>query len=289
MTLAASAVTLDLITACAVVLGGIALALLWRCHRQGAELQRLSALHRRERGTRELAEQALVDARSQLAQALVSQDRIKENERQRIGRDLHDDLGQHLLALTMEVCALAGAHPRLKQPLAQIDSHLRSAIRSLRTVIRNLPPEQLEHGLRAAVEGQLAQFTRLSGIHCRLDADPAAFNAAQDSQFQAMLFRILQESLSNIARHAQATQVDIALCRQDSGLSLTVRDNGIGLPPRQPSPRRHCGLTGIEQRVTAAGGQFHVVSQPGQGTALSMSFPLDVALHQTPEAPATAQ
>ena len=285
----ASTMTIDLITACAGVLGCIALGLLWRCYRQGAELCRLRAAQAGLCRNRQQAEQALVDSRLQLAQALARQDRAKEAERRRIGRDLHDDLGQHLLALTMEVCTLAGAHPRLKQPLAEIDSHLRSAIRSLRTVIRNLLPEELEHGLRAAVENQLTQFTRLSGIRCRLDADPAAFNAAQDGQFHAVLYRILQESLSNIARHAQATRVDIALCRQERALSLTVRDNGIGLPQHRLAARRRSGLGGIEQRVTAAGGQFHIASQPGQGTALSMSFPLEVALYQAPESPATAQ
>ncbi len=104
-----------------------------------------------------------------------------------------------------------------------------------------------------------------------------------------MLYRILQESLSNIARHAQATQVEIALCRQEQQLSLTVRDNGVGMPPQRSLARHSCGLDGIEQRVTAAGGQFHVASQPGQGTALSMSFPLQLALHQAGGMAATAQ
>jgi signal transduction histidine kinase len=284
-----TAITVDVLSVCAALLGSLALALLWHCARLGAALERQRGACANERARREASEQALISTRAQLAQALARQDRIKEAERQRIGRDLHDDLGQHLLALTMEVCALASTHPRLKQPLEQIDTHLRTAIRSLRTVIKNLLPEQLNQGLRAAVESQLAQFTRLSGIRCRLDADAAAFNAAQDSQFQGMLYRILQESLSNIARHAQATQVEIALHRQNSTLNLVVRDNGVGLPPQQPAPRRRCGLDGIEQRVTAIGGQFHIASQPGEGTALSMHFPLGLALHQAGAAPATAQ
>lgn len=284
-----TATAIDVISVCAALLGTVALALLWRCHGLGAALDRERAGRNDERRRRELAEQTMVEARSQLAQALARQDHIRDTERRRISLDLHDDLGQHLLALTMEVCALASAHPRLRLPLEQIDSHLRSAVRSLRTVIKNLLPEQLEHGLRAAIECQLAEFTKLSGIHCRLDADSAVFNAAQDGQFQAMLFRILQESLSNIARHAQATQVDIALCRQKGTLSLTVRDNGVGLPPRRPAARLRCGLNGIKQRVAAAGGQFHIASLPGQGTALSMSFPLGLALNQASTVQATAQ
>lgn len=288
----ATSLSVDILTLCATALASIALMLLWRGRRLRQELRQLRSHVARERQGREMAEQALIATRVQLAQALARQDRIQARERQRIGRDLHDDLGQHLLALTMEVCAVAAAHPRLKQPLARIDGQLRTAIRSLRTVIKDLLPESLERGMRAAVETQLAQFTRLSGIHCRLDADPAAYNAAHDHHFQAMLYRILQETLSNIARHAQATQVEIALCRQHATLSLTVRDNGIGLPAARPGGaqlRRGCGLDGIAQRVAAAGGQFHVNSQPGQGTALSMSFPLDIALNQACETPPPAQ
>lgn len=288
----ATTLSFDVLTLCATALAGIAMFLLWRGRRLRRELRRIHSLCEHERQGREMAEQALIATRAQLAQALARQDRVQASERQRIGRDLHDDLGQHLLALTMEICATAAAHPRLKQPLARIDGQLRMAIRSLRTVIKDLLPEALEHGMRAAVETQLAQFTRISGIRCRLDADPAAYSATQDRRFQAMLYRILQETLSNIARHAQATQVEIALCRQDATLSLTVRDNGIGLPAARPGGaqlRRGCGLDGIEQRVAAAGGQFHVSSRPGQGTALSMSFPLDIVLHQACESPAPAQ
>jgi signal transduction histidine kinase len=289
MTLAESAVTIDVITVCAGVLGAIALTLLWRCYRLQAELGRLRAARDSEHGMRTQAEHALLDIRCRLAQTLADHEDVKAAERQRIGRDLHDDLGQHLLALTMEVSTLASLHPRLRQPLARIDSHLRTALRSLRTVVKDLLPEALQQGLRAAVESQLTQFTRLSGIHCRLDADPAAFHAVPDGRIQATLYRILQESLSNIARHAQATQVDVALCRQAGALSLTVRDNGVGLPPQRATAGHRCGLDGIAQRIEAIGGRFHASSQPGQGTTLSMWFPLDIALRQTPEMPATAQ
>ncbi|MFA9218294.1 MAG: sensor histidine kinase [Sphingomonadaceae bacterium] len=281
--------SLDILCLCAALLGAIALLLLHRCQRLASALQQQRRARAAACSESERLEQALLAARSALAQSLAQQERIKETERRRIGHDLHDDLGQHLLALTMEVCALAHIHPRIKQPLAELDGHLRCAIRSLRTVVRDLLPEPLENGLRSAVEQQLAQFTRLSGIHCRLDADAAAFRAAQDSPFQAMLYRILQESLSNIARHAQATQVDIGLCQQGSLLCLTVQDNGVGLPASLQRPRRRCGLDGIEQRVCALGGAFHLHSAPGQGTALSLSFPLELALCQETPSAATAQ
>lgn len=267
-----NAVQLEVIVVCACLLGLIALALLYRQWRQERQLAHLRRSLQHEQEQRQHAEHALIDTRTQLCQERSACERIRLDERQRIARDLHDDLGQQLLALTMEACAIGAAHRSLKPALAELDGHMRLAVRSLRCILRDLAPEALECGVRAAFEGQLAQFSKLSGIACQLEADPEAFRAAADECFQAALYRLLQESLSNIARHAQASAVNVALCRQTDSLSMTVRDNGIGLPERV---RNGAGcLSTIRQRVLAAGGQLHIASAPGQGTALSMSFPL---------------
>lgn len=264
----------ELMAAGAVLLSLIALALLWRQFRMGTQLARLQATLASEHRLRGAAEGAQLEYRARVCQLLAERDGVQEAERQRIARDIHDDLGQNLLALKMDLSALANAHPPLAHELVRIAQHVEASIHSLRTIIRDLRPEALDHGLRTAVEQQLHQFTRLSGIACRLRADQTVFNAPPDPRVDTVLYRILQESLSNIARHAQATRVDIALCRQQQRLILTVSDNGVGLPGAPA--RRNGGLLGIEDRVTQAGGQFHVASRPGQGTALSMSFPLDV-------------
>ncbi|WP_229219704.1 sensor histidine kinase [Rugamonas fusca] len=180
--------------------------------------------------------------------------------------------------MKMDLAILSRGQPRLQAQLHQLEAHIAASLRSLRAIIHDLRPEALDHGLRNAIESQVTQFSRLSGIACRLHADQRVYNAAPGAKVDAALFRVLQESLSNIARHANATQVEIALCRQPSSLTLTVTDNGIGLPARPP--RRGNGLAGIADRVARAGGQFHVASRPGQGTALSMSFPLELAPHQ---------
>jgi signal transduction histidine kinase len=265
---------IDIIVAGGVALAAIALALLWRQHR----LRRvLAELHQRlgmERGSRELAEQALVQTRQQIHRLNASQQSLRDAERRRIARDLHDDMGQHLLALTFEVARLAIRHPQLAEPLAQVEARLHSATRSLRTIVRDLPPEALEDGLQGAVQQQMEQFSRLSGIPCRLEAEPAAFAAqtCYGAVMDAVVYRVLQESLSNIARHAQASEVCIGLCRGADSLSLTVRDNGIGLP--DPPARSGLGLRGIAQRVAEAGGRLDISSEPGHGTALIMSFPI---------------
>lgn len=268
----------DWITAAMIALAAIALGLLRRARRLNAVLLRLEAEVRRERRHRRLAEQDLASLRIEQCQLLAERDDIKTAERRRIARDIHDDLGQHLTAMRIDLGALAGRHPTLAQAFSLLDTHLKQSLGSLRTILRDLLPEALECGLRHAMEKQLTQFSRLSGIPCQLHAEAATFNAQADPKMDAMLFRVLQESLSNIARHAQATQVQIALCRQAGQLNLTVRDNGVGLA--RPAARRGFGLRGIEERVTEAGGHFLVSSRPGCGTALSVSFPLELAPHQ---------
>ena len=224
------------------------------------------------------AQRALAEARCQIARLASSQQSLRDAERRRIGRDLHDDLGQHLLALGMDTAALARQHPLLRAQLAPLEQRLQQATRSMRAIVHDLHAEALESGLQGAVQQQIAQFSRLSGIRCQLDAEPAAFACAvPDDAMGTVVYRVLQESLSNIVRHAQASEVCVGLCRQDQRLSLTVRDNGVGLPQQQAmggAGRRGYGLRGIAQRVVDAGGRFDIASAPGAGTALTMSFPL---------------
>jgi signal transduction histidine kinase len=263
---------IDSIVAGACLLALIALFLLWRQYRQRAELTALHLLLDQERRQRELADQALADTRKQVCHLSASQQSLRDAERRRIARDLHDDLGQHLLALGMDAQALAGRHAALAEPLAQFGERLQQATRALRSIVRDLQPEALESGLQGAVQQQVEQFSRLSGIPCRLDAEPAAFGSAPDSRVDKVVYRVLQESLSNIVRHAQASEVCVGICRQPHSLSLTVRDNGVGLP--HPPAARGGGLRGIAQRVAEAGGRFDIASTPGFGTALTMSFPI---------------
>jgi signal transduction histidine kinase len=217
---------------------------------------------------------ALAEAERQICRLAASQQSLRDAERRRIARDLHDDLGQHLLTLSLDATALARQYPALQQPLSRLEIHLQHATRAMRAIVHDLPAEALESGLEGAVQQQIAQFSRLSGIRCRLDAEPAAFTAAAPADgMENVVYRVLQESLSNIVRHAQASEVSVGLCRQPHCLSLTVRDNGVGLPQQAPA-RRGSGLRGIAQRVAEAGGQLDIASTPGAGTALTMSFPL---------------
>lgn len=216
---------------------------------------------------------ALAEARCQIVRLAATQQSLRDAERRRIARDLHDDLGQHLLTLGIDIATLGRQHPALHGQLTQIEQRIQLATRAMRSIVHDLHAEALESGLASALQQQIAQFSRLSGIRCQLDAAPDAFHDAPAGGVDNVLYRVLQESLSNIVRHAQASEVCVGLCRHEHSLSLTVRDNGVGLP-QQPAGRRSHGLRGIAQRVSEAGGRFDIASTPGAGTALTMSFPL---------------
>jgi signal transduction histidine kinase len=236
-----------------------------------------------ERHARALAERTLGDTHAALCRLIEQQEQVRERERNRIARDIHDDLGQHLLALKIELSLMQvssnGAHPQVHQKIGSLLQNLDLTVASLRTIINDLRPLALEHGLQTAMQAHLSEFSRVNGIRHELEADPEAFPTHPDRGVDAMLFRILQESLANVARHSQATEVKIALTRSGDQLTLNVRDNGIGMAG-QPAARGS-GLVGIADRVTAAGGKFVIDSQPGAGTSLSLSIPLSrpVAAH----------
>ncbi|HEV7815420.1 MAG TPA: sensor histidine kinase [Janthinobacterium sp.] len=267
----------DILAAAAVLLAVIAMLLLWRQQRLSTKLDYTNRQLADEHRLRSGAELALLDTHANLCKLVALQDGIKESERQRIGRDIHDDLGQNLLALKIDVCMLhlstASAAPAVHQKLGLIAANIDLTVQSLRRIIHDLRPLSLEAGLKAALEWQLGEFTRVHGIPHELDASQDAFEAGRGVEL--IIFRILQESLSNIARHARARSVRVTLSRHAGSLLMTVRDDGVGLPAGQF--RRGCGLTGIEDRISAAGGRLMIASQPGQGTALSLSIPLNEA------------
>ncbi|PWF54976.1 sensor histidine kinase, partial [Massilia glaciei] len=211
---------------------------------------------------------------------VAQQEKVRELERNRIGRDIHDDLGQSLLALKIELSMLHvstnGAHPAINDKLGRMSASLGETIKSLRAIINDLRPAALDAGLQSAVERQLDEFSRINGIRYELNAGEHAFDggadAAIDAAIDTIVFRILQESLSNVVRHAQATEVKIALHRCSERLTMKVQDNGVGMPGNRAS--HGCGLLGIKDRVRAIGGEFAIDSEPGAGTLLSLTIPL---------------
>jgi signal transduction histidine kinase len=216
---------------------------------------------------------------AKLRQLAEHAENIKEVERKRIAREIHDDLGQNLLALRIEADLLASRtgerhpllHERARRTLLQIDS----TIKSVRQIINDLRPNVLDLGLNAAVDWQIEQFEARSGIACQVienDHDIQISDRAATA-----LFRILQESLTNISRHANASRVRVELRVADERISMTVSDNGRGVQPGGRHKPGSFGLVGIEERVKILGGSFTIGSSPATGTTISVSLPLDDA------------
>lgn len=204
-------------------------------------------------------------------------EQIKEEERKRIAREIHDDLGQNLLALRIEADILAnrtsGRHPRLharaRYTLIQIDN----TIRSVRQIINDLRPTVLDLGLGAAVEWQIAQFRQRSGIVCELIESEG--DLVVDDHCAIAYFRILQESLSNILQHARASLVRVELRQQGGMLSMVISDNGVGLHARSRNKTGSFGLVGIEERISLLGGHCSISGSPNAGTVVNVAVPLE--------------
>lgn len=201
---------------------------------------------------------------------------VREEERISIARNIHDDLGQALTALKLDITQLAknaphegpeAIHERTSGMCAQIDR----IIDSVRRISSGLRPEVLDEiGLAAAVEWEAREFQRRTGIRCTVELAPG-FEDPDDDRSTAM-FRICQELLTNVARHANATRVHIYLADGEI-LSLKVEDNGRGIQEQEFESPRSLGFLGLRERVLAFGGSIDVKGQVGKGTAVSVCIP----------------
>jgi signal transduction histidine kinase len=206
-----------------------------------------------------------------LAARLLS---IREEERTRIAREVHDELGQSLTAVKIDLAWLAG---RLPPGNAQMHKRIRSTrqlasriIQSIRRISTELRPGVLDLGLAAAVEWQVQEFQARTGIQCSLRLLTQEMFAPDVS---TALFRILQETLTNVARHARATRVEVVKQKQRDRLVLRIRDNGRGFDPEDPSISKSLGLLGMRERAAILGGQVTIASAPGRGTSVTASIP----------------
>jgi PAS domain S-box-containing protein len=222
--------------------------------------------------------EALKRSQELLRELTAHQDRVKEEERRRIAREIHDELGQTLLALRIDVSMLdartAGSHPRLNQKVRGALHHIDATVKTIRTIINNLRPAVLDLGLTAAIEWQVAEFRRRSGITCDLEFSDEEL--VVDDARATTLFRILQESLTNVIRHAKASHVLIELDSQDDSLVMKIRDNGVGIHPGPRKGTNSFGLVGVEERIHALNGKFIIDSAPGRGTTLAIYIPLEI-------------
>ena len=228
----------------------------------------------RDVSERETKTKLLLQSFAQLRRLADHQETIKEIERKRIAQDIHDDLGQNLLALKMDVATLhartAHTHPRLHGRTTLVMDTIDATIKSVKSIMNDLRPATLALGLEPAAEWQLKQFERISGIACTLEASFISPDFGLDEGRTSAIFRIFQESLANVARHAQASRITITLKQDQFGFSMKVKDNGKGLQPGDRRKSNSFGLMGIKERIDALGGELVITSSPGKGTLLSI-------------------
>ena len=245
-----------------------------RVFERTAELVRANRRLQSEIVERTEAQEALQASQEMLRQLVAHQDRIRETERKRIAREIHDELGQHLLVLRIDVTMLGrtDAHdPKMHEKVEGILQHIDETMRSVRAIINNLRPSVLDLGLYAALEWQTQEFQRRSGIICDLIASDEDLDL--DDNVATVLFRILQEALTNVLRHAKATYVKVELQQEQGNLIMTISDNGIGIKESKKAEQSSFGLVGIKERLHILGGQFHVDSGD-HGTTLIVTVPL---------------
>ena len=231
---------------------------------------------------RKRGEEALLNSRNQLAALAVRLESVREEERTRIALEVHDVLGQALTGLKLDV---AWVHKRITESiesarhaavLARLDSArelLDSTIQSVRDIATTLRPGVLDEiGLEAAVEWQAQEFQHRTGIACDTTIRPR--NMALSPEQSTALFRILQEILTNVARHAQATNVDIRLEQSGEQVVLQVGDNGKGISGVEQSGPKAFGLLGMRLRAQQQGGSCDIQGTPGTGTTVTVTIPL---------------
>jgi PAS domain S-box-containing protein len=222
--------------------------------------------------------QALSQAVSQLRELQAHIDGVREQERTRIAREIHDELGSLLVGLKMDVTWLEkrlSTEPHLRGKCLDMRGLIDGAVDNLGRIITDLRPSILDHqGLWATLEWQAQDFADSSDTRCLWSMDIAPGLNAPDGPLATAVFRIFQELLSNVARHARATVVEIRISATASDITLLVKDNGRGAPPSSFESADAYGVMGMRERAGHFGGWLHINSQLDLGTTVILTMPL---------------
>ncbi len=230
---------------------------------------------------RKMAEAALTRSRDQLRMLSTHIQGAVEDERRRIAREIHDILGQGLMGLKLDTSWVAehldGCHEVLRERMADMLASIDSTIRTVKRIATELRPVLLDDlGLGAAIEWQAGDFQKRRGIACKVTVDPNDIEL--DPARSTALFRIFEEILANVVRHAGASKVSVRLIKTERTVTLTVRDNGVGIPPEKISDPMSFGLIGMCERAYPFGGEVRVKAMPAGGTAVTARFPVDAGV-----------
>jgi PAS domain S-box-containing protein len=231
---------------------------------------------------RTLAANELEQSRAELRALAARLQAIREDERTRIAREIHDELGQALTALKLDLAWLESKRPAGKRNSeairltdASITARIDETMQIVRRIASELRPSVLDQlGLEAAIECLVQETAQRTGIAVTLHADD--FPRLPDD-IASHAFRIIQEALTNVTRHAKATRVDVSVRRAGAFIILGVEDNGVGFTPQSLSGLRSLGLVGMRERALACGGTLLIRGEPGQGTGIAVTIPVAAA------------
>ena len=234
-------------------------------------------LHRHRK--RERAEEQLRVSHGELRALTNYLQKVREEERTRIALQVHDDLGQALTGLKLDLSWIAGKIPREREVLRKIKTmseHIDETINTVRRIATELRPGVLDSlGLVAAIEWQAADFQRRTGIPCEVRSEVP--EAPFFPEFTTVCFRIFQETLTNIIRHANATRVEVLFLREQDQIALIVRDDGCGISEKAINTPS-IGLLGMKERAAQIGGALDFYGRPGLGTTVILRVPVSSAV-----------
>jgi two-component system sensor histidine kinase UhpB len=213
--------------------------------------------------------QRVTDERRHSSQQVL---RAQERERSRLASDLHDEVNQALTAILLRLEALGQDVPaEMRSDVSELKRLVNQAMEELLNLARQLRPTALDdHGLVPAIDAQLKRFAERTGTEVRLDTQGEFESLSEDEQ--TAVYRIVQEALTNVGRHAGASEVEIQLARGGYGTVLRIRDDGEGFDPKFPAGAG-LGLEGMAERARVVGGELDLRSAPGAGTSLTMRLP----------------
>ncbi len=228
-----------------------------------------------EIGERKRAENRLKASREQLRNLSVHLQSVREEERRSVAREIHDELGQALTTLKLDLSLLKDEigpdAAEAEQRIASMVQICDATIKSVKRIITELRPRLLDDlGLTAALEWQSEEFQRRTGIVCNLSIVPNEI--LLDPERSTALFRILQETLTNIARHSGATRVEVLLRKVGERITFEVRDNGRGISDEQTQDSRSFGLIGMRERAKYFGGDLSIKGSPDSGTVVTVTL-----------------
>jgi len=227
------------------------------------------------------AHEALARSREELRELATAASSAREQEQARIARELHDELAQSLSTLKMDIALIrsapaGGGDVALAKRLDRMEEQIDATIAAMRRIAADLRPLALDDlGLVPAIEALVQEFERRTGVRGELAIGDERL-AVTDAQATA-IFRIIQESLTNVAKHARATRVEVIVEVDDDAVTVTVHDDGAGFASDGPRKPQSYGLLGIRERAYLLGGEMRVTSAPGKGTEIEVRLPRRVS------------